>query len=281
MPVPLRDDRRNLLRADCTNCFGLCCAALAFERSADFALSKPAGEPCVNLTAEFRCGIHDRLRSSGFKGCTVFDCFGAGQRVAQSTYAGVSWRDDPGSRAEMFAVFPIVRDLHELLWYVAETESYGLGVELLRDVESARETTLSLVELGPSELLRVDVDSHRATVAQILGRVSQEIRSAVDNPLVTTKSTRDIGPRGNLLGRSLARMSLRGADLRGALLIAADLTGSDLTATNLIGADLRDARLHGADLSRALFLTQRQVNSALGDRDTALPAVLQRPQHWG
>ena len=47
------------LRADCSSCFGLCCVALTFSRSADFAIDKPAGEACPNLSADFRCGIHD------------------------------------------------------------------------------------------------------------------------------------------------------------------------------------------------------------------------------
>jgi hypothetical protein len=34
-PVP-EDDARRALRADCSTCFALCCAALGFRRSADF-----------------------------------------------------------------------------------------------------------------------------------------------------------------------------------------------------------------------------------------------------
>ena len=42
------------LTADCGRCFGLCCVALPFSRSADFAYDKPAGEPCVNLQPDSR-----------------------------------------------------------------------------------------------------------------------------------------------------------------------------------------------------------------------------------
>ena len=73
---PARD--RRSLRADCGNCFALCCTAFGFARSADFAVDKPAATPCQNLAADFSCTIHDRLRPRGFRGCTVFDCFGAG-----------------------------------------------------------------------------------------------------------------------------------------------------------------------------------------------------------
>ena len=67
------------LAPDCSRCFGLCCVALPLTRSADFPVDKPAGEPCRNLLADDRCRIHDRLRETGWKGFTVFDCVGAGK----------------------------------------------------------------------------------------------------------------------------------------------------------------------------------------------------------
>ncbi|MEV6929298.1 pentapeptide repeat-containing protein [Dactylosporangium sp. NPDC051485] len=108
------------LRADCSRCFGLCCVAPTFARSSDFAIDKPAGQPCPNLGDTFRCGIHTRLRERGFAGCTVYDCFGAGQHVAQVVYEGRDWRGDPASAPRMFDVFAAVRILHELLWYLTE-----------------------------------------------------------------------------------------------------------------------------------------------------------------
>ena len=61
------------LQADCGQCFGLCCVALPFASSSDFALDKAAGEPCTHLHQDFRCAIHGQLRERGFPGCTVFD----------------------------------------------------------------------------------------------------------------------------------------------------------------------------------------------------------------
>ena len=81
-----------VLAADCSRCVGLCCVAPAFAASVDFAVDKPAGDPCPNLEADNRCGIHARLRESGFPGCVVFDCFGAGQRVTQELLPGTDWR---------------------------------------------------------------------------------------------------------------------------------------------------------------------------------------------
>src|ERR1044072_3049392 len=109
-----------LLRADCANCFGLCCVAPAFGAPAAFAIEKPAGRACPNLGDDFRCGIHSSLRSRGFAGCTVFDCFGAGQHISQVTFAGRSWQENPASAGPMFAPFGVMRALHELLYYLTE-----------------------------------------------------------------------------------------------------------------------------------------------------------------
>ncbi|RUQ98130.1 pentapeptide repeat-containing protein [Labedella endophytica] len=277
--VPARGDRRQLLRSDCASCFGLCCVALSFSRSSDFAIDKDAGEPCVNLQEDFGCGIHARLRSSGFRGCTVFECFGAGQKVAQGTFDGVSWRDDPATRASMFAVFPVMREVHELLWYLNEAVALStgpahaaLGVEVL----DVLERTERIADGAPEEILAADVHSHRDAVVELLGRVSAAVRASSPSG----KRIKRVGPRADLMGARLAGTDLRGVNLRGSYLIAADLHGADLRSADLIGADLRDTDVRGADLSTALFVTQPQLTAAMGDAATLIPPILERPAHW-
>src|SRR3954465_8716710 len=121
-PLPLVDARAHL-RADCSRCAGLCCVAPAFAASAAFAFDKPAGTSCRHLQDDYRCGIHAQLRERGFPGCTVFDCFGAGQRITQETFGGRAWRATPEIAAAQFAVLPVVRQLHEALWYLVEAQS--------------------------------------------------------------------------------------------------------------------------------------------------------------
>ncbi|MFI9155058.1 pentapeptide repeat-containing protein [Streptomyces sp. NPDC053367] len=271
--APSAGPDREELRADCGDCFGLCCVALPFARSADFAVDKPAGKPCGNLDAGFRCGIHARLRQEGYRGCTVFDCFGAGQKVSQVTYGGRDWRRAPGTAREMFEVFPVMRQLHELLWYVAE----GLDVPVARPVHKQLrriESRLRDLTRGePAALLALDVNALRGEVNVLLLRVGELVREQVPG---RTRNHRG----ADLMGARLAGADLRGASLRGALLVAADLSGADLRMSDLIGADLRDADLGGADLTGSVFLTQAQVNAARGDGTTRLPVSLSRPPHW-
>ncbi|MFC3519984.1 pentapeptide repeat-containing protein [Streptomonospora nanhaiensis] len=278
LPVVPLDDGAPQLRGDCANCFGLCCVALPFAASADFAADKAAGQPCGNLQADFRCGIHARLRDRGYSGCTVFDCFGAGQRVSQETFGGRSWREDPGSAGRMFAVFPVVQRLHELLWYLTEALSLPAAEPLHADLRGELKRVDGLARGGPEELERLDLAALRAEVNPLLLRASELARAEVPGrPKSPKKRNRR---NADLLGANLKGADLRGVDLRGALLIAADLRGADLRRADLIGADLRDAKVAGADLTGALFLTQPQVNAAKGDAATRLSPGLERPSHW-
>jgi uncharacterized protein YjbI with pentapeptide repeats len=261
------------LRADCERCFGLCCVAPAFAASADFAIDKPAGKACPNLAADFSCGIHTELRPRGFPGCTVYDCFGAGQRVAQITFGGTDWREAPDTAKEMFEVFPIMRQLHELLWYLTEALTLAPARPLHADLGDALDETERLTRLGAGALVELEVAAHRDKINTLLLRTSELVRARAGR--------RGRDHRGaDLIGAKLRGADLRGANLRGAYLIGADLRGADLRGADLIGVDLRASDLRGADLTGSIFLTQSQLNAAKGDAGTTLPPSLNRPAHW-
>jgi uncharacterized protein YjbI with pentapeptide repeats len=269
----LLDVRRRSLRADCERCFGLCCVAPAFSASADFAIDKDAGQPCPNLRPDFRCGIHARLREQGFPGCTAYDCFGAGQQVAQVTFGGQNWRRDPQAAQQMFAVFSTMRQLHELLWYLTE----ALTLQPVRQLHDELSRTLDETEhltLGSADALAdLDVAAYRRSVNALLLRASELVRAGVRR--------RNLDRSGaDLIGANLNGDDLKGANLAGAYLIAADLSGADLRLADLIGADFRNADLSGADLTESIFLTQSQLDAAKGDADTKVPPSLTRPSHW-
>ncbi|TDD99030.1 pentapeptide repeat-containing protein [Jiangella asiatica] len=259
------------LRADCSRCAGLCCVVPELTRSADFAVDKPAGQPCPNLRTDFGCGIHDRLRERGFPGCTVYDCFGAGQQVVQVTFGGGDWRSSPELADAMFASFTTMRHLHELLWYLTQAGSLAPDRQLRERIGAAFASIDALTALAPDELASVDVDAHRTAADLLLREVSTLVRA--------DHHGRDLR-RADLIGAKLRRADLVGADLRGALLLGADLRGADVRRADLIGAELRGADLSGARLDTAIFLTQAQVDAAGGDGDTVLPPSLAHPAHW-
>jgi hypothetical protein len=103
------------LRADCAACTGLCCVVPPFDALQGFGFDKPAHTPCPHLRDDHRCGIHEHLDARGFRGCTVFDCHGAGQRVSQQLFPGQDWRDSAETAQRMFSAYEQMRGLHDLM----------------------------------------------------------------------------------------------------------------------------------------------------------------------
>jgi hypothetical protein len=241
---------------------GLCCVGPGFARGADFAIDKAAGVACPHLGGDDRCGIHAELRERGFGGCAVYDCFGAGQRVV-----GLLGRR---RSTEMYGVFAVLRQAHELLWYLRAVDGlagaeavYGAARALAADVGE-------LAAAPPADLLGADIEGRRDEVRAVLRRASELARV----PAGADHAGAD------LVGADLRGADLRAACLRGAYLIGTDLRRADLRTADLLGADLRGADLAGADLRGALFLTQPRLEAARGDAATRLPAGLMRPGHW-
>ncbi|HKW22793.1 MAG TPA: pentapeptide repeat-containing protein [Ktedonobacterales bacterium] len=260
------------LRADCARCFALCCVAPTFAVSADFAINKKAGKPCPNLQADFRCGIHTQLRQKGFRGCTVYDCFGAGQKISQITFAGQDWRQAPDIAEPMFHVFSVMRSLHELLWYLTEALTLLAAAPLYDEIQHALAETERLTHGNADELAQLDMAAHGREVNRLLLRASELARAEI-------QPQKDFA-RADLIGAKLQGADLRGANLREAYLIAADLRNADLRLADVIGADFRDTDLSGADLTGCVFLIQSQLVAAKGDDATKLPPAFTRPAHW-
>lgn len=265
--------KRLELRADCERCIALCCVAPAFSASVDFAINKNAGQACPNLQSNFRCGIHTRLRQQGFRGCTVYDCFGAGQKVSQVTFSGQDWRQAPQNAKQMFAIFPIMRDLHEMLWYLNEALTLQPAHTLHEELNLALEETERLTYSSPETLIKLDVAAHRQEINSLLLRASELVRAKLKHKKKELRGA-------DLIGARLKGADLRGANLRGAYLIGADLRGADLRMADFTGADFRDADLRGANLAESLFLIQSQLDAAKGNTETQLPPSLTHPAHW-
>ncbi len=128
--------------------------------------------------------------------------------------------------------------------------------------------------LGGANLTRAGLDGANLTGARLQG----------------ANLTGAVLERANLTGAWLERANLTDAWLIEANLTDAGLGGANLTDAGLGGANLTDARVGGANLTRAGLgganltdaggLTQAQVEAALGDAATRLPAGLERPARW-
>ncbi|WP_426566705.1 pentapeptide repeat-containing protein [Angustibacter sp. McL0619] len=192
----------------------------------------------------------------------------------QSTFGGRTWREGPELAESMFASFGVMRDLHELLWYLDDALGREAARPLHEEIALARDEIVELTRLDAAALVAMDSTAVQRTVTPLLTSTSERVRSGV------ARGDDDELRGADLFGRDLSGADLRGANLRGTYLIRAVLCDADLRLADLIGADVRGADVAGADLSTALFLTQFQVNAMRGDLGTALPHTLQRPSHW-
>lgn len=203
----------------------------------------------------------------------MYDCFGAGQQVSQVTFGGRDWRQAPRTAQDMYEVFPIMRQLHELLWYLAAALAMQPAHAVHAELRLALNATAAMTHSPADVLLDTDIEGHRREVGALLLRTSELVRAHVPGVKLDRRGA-------DLIGADLNAADLRGANLRGAYLIGADLRHADLSMADLTGADLRGADLRGADLAGSLFLTQSQLDAAKGDTGTRVPPLLTHPAHW-
>jgi hypothetical protein len=165
-----------------------------------------------------------------------------------------------------------------MLWYLAEARNRTFDPDTSHQVDELQ-VAIENAMGDTRQVLTLDLGEMHTRVRSVLMDVSEEVRSSY---LATGDDHLDAAlvPGADLMGQKIRSRSLCGADLRGAYLIAADLRGCDFSGADLLGVDLRDARLEGADLSKALYLTQAQLNAAQGDTSTFLPSELDSPTHW-
>ncbi|MCC0699964.1 pentapeptide repeat-containing protein [Clostridioides sp. ZZV15-6383] len=270
------------LKIDCKKCFGLCCVALYFSASDGFPIDKESGKPCINLQSDFKCSVHNNLMKRGFKGCTAYDCFGSGQKVAQVTYKGIDWMQSPEVSNQMSEVFLIMRQLHEMLWYLKEASVLNISDTIKSKIDLIIEETEKITNMTPEKLIDLDITSHRAKVNSLLSQASDSVMEKAKSFIKTStlKNMKKLRKNIDLIGADLRKTNLIGADLKWRFLIAANLKDADLSGANLIGADLRDCDIRGANLENSIFLTQLQVNTAKGDSNTKLPTSLVHPKYW-
>ena len=177
-----------------------------------------------------------------------------------------------------------------------------------------RETTLQNANLGEADLRDADLRGANLEGADLrhanLQRTNLQGANLQGTRLEGTgfegANLREVALRGlelkgaylqgaNLLGANLQGEDLQDLGLQGVNLQGADLRGASLQRTNLTGADLRDAALHGTDFRDAVLrwsrldavdllevrnLTQEQLGSAHGNRETRFPEGLIFPSSW-
>jgi hypothetical protein len=90
------------------------------------------------------------------------------------------FRDRQASRAAV-SEFPIMRQLHELLWYRGEAQALAAPDSRRAELDRAIERTEHLAGDEPHAQLAIDVVAHRHEVNAIPVRASETVRAAVQH----------------------------------------------------------------------------------------------------
>jgi uncharacterized protein YjbI with pentapeptide repeats len=260
------------LTIDCSNCSGLCCTALFFSKIDGFPENKAAGKPCVNLQSDFRCKIHKDLMKCKMRGCLSYDCFGAGQKVTQIIYNKSNWITEPLKSQQIFDVFLIVFQLHQILYFLVEAKTILPAKELWNDIIFLIDEGRTICSSTPQDILSYEIDGYKNRVNDCLKIVSRLIKQNYPDNKKEKKN--------DFIGRSFKGKDFNGTDFTMTLLIAANFEACSFHGANFLGADTRDTNFCNADLQEAVFLTQGQINAARGNSGTKLPDTLHRPITW-
>lgn len=239
---------------NCENCCGLCCVTPYIRKTNGFPKDKEAGNVCGNLQTDYKCKVHPQLSQQGLKGCMAYDCFGAGQYVTRHIKTLPNWHNISIKEADdIFKSFLVVTGVHQTLWYLSQC----LIVQLSQtDKEQAR----SLLAEGHA-LIEKSLEMLAVLNTQPFCKKSNEYLKHIS--MIYQNS--DKMQAKDYMGRNMKQANLEQANLYGA---------------NFLGADISDTNICNTDLSECLFLTQIQINSAKGNRNTVLPPYLYKPKLW-
>ncbi|MBS7528381.1 pentapeptide repeat-containing protein [Fusibacter paucivorans] len=267
----LNEEKFKPLQSDCLNCSGLCCVALYFSKTDGFPENKDAGKPCLYLQQDYLCKIHESLACKNMKGCIGYDCCGAGQAVT-AIYKGETWKTLPEKSQEIFNVFKIIFQLHQMRWFLLEASMMTHAKILAPKINALIEENRRYCSNSPTDLISLDLKHYKKQVNGLLKEIGRMLRTHF--PKQSENHAIDY------MGRNFKNRSFDGFDFSMLLLIASNFSGCTFSGANFLGTDLRDCCFNGANLSETVFLTQMQVNAARGDANTQLPRFLTRPVTW-
>lgn len=147
--------------------------------------------------------------------------------------------------------------------------------DLKLKIENMIKETESLTNCSAKDILNINIEEHRNKVNYLLKEVRSHLRKRISSSI---KSDDSLG--FDFIGKDFRKKNLIGENLAGALLIGANLQNVDLSGVIIIGADMRDTDIRGCNLENTMFLTQAQINSAIGNSKTKLPVFIDRPSYW-
>lgn len=249
-------------QVDCRQCQGLCCFALCFSKNDGFPQNKTAGVPCMYLQDDYKCKVYKEHRKRKLKGCMAYDCFNAGVFVSKC-YESENRLNKQEKVQQINDLYLVVFHLQQMRFYLLEALLY---LSVLPDIEVCSKLIAeneALMHKSMNEILSFDLCDYHQRVNLILKKICH------------LKHTNT-----NHIAKKYRGQNLDNKDFSMCLMMKADLSFASLHNTNFLGSDVRDVNVCDANLSKALFLTQMQLNGMIGNKNTKIPAWLIKPASW-
>lgn len=262
------------MKSECERCSGLCCTALFFSKTDGFPEDKISGKPCSHLQDNYQCDIHEQLQQRGMKGCIGYDCFGAGPKVTQDLFEGHTWREylRTGRDKDIFDTFVVVFHLYQIRYFLAEALTIIPAKKMSDEILGLLKENEQLCNYPFYAILDIDIHKYKCKVNPVLKQICSLVLD--ENETVHRKTS------GEFAGKNFSGRDMRGLDFSMKLLIAADFSGCALSGSIFLGADTRDCNFCNADLTDTVFLSQGQINAAVGNCNTKIPMHLDYPVTW-
>lgn len=238
-----------------------------------FPENKVSGKACSHLKKDFQCDIHQELSSKKMRGCLSYDCFGAGQKTTHSFPSSVDWQSSSQQKGAIFDTYTKMFQIHQMRWYLLEAQLLIPAKSLSQELNALLMDNIQISNMTPEEIIHFDLTNHQNKVNSLLRKAMEFVTIQHHFKIVKNRKM-------NQIGKIFKGMDLSGSDFSMTLLIGANFEHSNLYGVNFIGADIRGANFANADLSEAIFLTQGQLNSSLGNLSTKLPPMLDYPDTW-
>ena len=196
-----------------------------------------------------------------------YDCIGAGQRTVELCELQEGWIDHKKKQDFVIEVYHKVFELHQMLWYLLQ--AYDMAEEELKEqIAKIVEKTDALADQSAEQLKEMELSVHRQKVNELLKAACHRTKASIHSQ------------PAYYFGHNFKKANLDGKDFSQSLMIGSNLEGCSLKHVNFLGADLRDVNVKNTDLSTCIYLTQMQVNSMRGNKNTKLPEHIEVPSVW-
>lgn len=260
-------------KIDCMKCCGICCVALYYAAAEGFPCDKKAGVSCKYLRKDHQCQIHDKLFEKKLKGCMTYDCLGAGQFVTQKIYQGKTFQEEPSIKEQFFKVFYKTEALFQMRYYLLQAALEESALPIRAHIDELLAEHDEMVSQEAEAIVNLSLTAYQDKVNALLQQAMDLTHEALHQKPKRVH-------QNFYLGKHFKGADLTGKDFTVAVLIAASLEGCKLKGASFLGADMRDTNIKNTDLSESLYLTQRQINAAIGNQQTKLPSYLVHPSSW-